>query len=65
MHWVPADVDLSIRSGDDKEIWILTNYGERPQTITLPRMMKDVLGNGDVRTVTLARYGVAVVERSR
>lgn len=59
---LPEEVELSIRSGDGKRVYILTNYGAQAKTVTLPSAMKDVLGGGTVPTVTLSQYGVAVLE---
>jgi beta-galactosidase len=58
---LPSDIDLSIRSGNGRRVFILTNYGTQPQTITLPHSMTDVLAGGTVSTVTLQQYGVAVL----
>jgi beta-galactosidase len=58
-----SDVDLAIRSGEEKRIYILTNYGEAPQTIKLPSAMEDVLNGGRITEVTLAQYAVAVLKK--
>jgi hypothetical protein len=58
---LPDDVDLAIRSGNGKQVYILTNYGVSPRTIALPSMMEDVLVGGRVSSVTLPQYGVAVL----
>jgi beta-galactosidase len=60
---VPEDVDVSVRSGEGKQVLILTNYGEKPETIKLPGSMADVLNGGQVSEVTLERYGVAVLQQ--
>ena len=63
MPGVPADVDVAVRSGDGKRVVILTNYGAEAQTVTLPDEMRDVLGGGgEVRSVSLSQYGVAVLQ---
>ncbi|AEU35867.1 beta-galactosidase [Granulicella mallensis] len=62
---LPEDVELSIRSGDGKRVYILTNYGAETKTVTLPSAMKDVLAGGTVSTVTLSQYGIAVLEATR
>ncbi len=59
---LPAQVDLSIRSGSGKRIMIFTNYGPDPVTITLPGKMSDILNGSLVKDVTLAQYGVSVVQ---
>ena len=61
MSDLPEDVDLAIRSGNGKRVFILTNYGVSPRTIALPSPMQDVLTEGTVSSVTLAHYGVAVL----
>jgi len=38
-----GDVDLAIRSGNGKRVFIFTNYGVSPRTIALPSPMQDVL----------------------
>ena len=63
MPGVPADVDVAVRSGDGKRVVMLTNYGAEAQTVTLPDEMRDVLGGGgEVRSVSLSQYGVAVLQ---
>jgi beta-galactosidase len=63
MPEVPADIDVAIRSGNGKLIYILTNYGKEKQTIKLPAEMQDVLNGGTVSEVTLSHYGVAIVQK--
>ena len=58
---VPAGVDVAVRSGAGKRVVILTNYGEASQTVALPEAMVDVLAGGEVRSVVLGQYGVAVL----
>jgi beta-galactosidase len=60
---MPADIDVAIRSGNGKLIYILTNYGKEQQTIKLPVAMQDVLNGSKVSEVTLSHYGVAVLQR--
>ncbi len=60
---VPEGVDVGIRSGDNKHIVILTNYNAQPVTIALPSAMHDVLAGGTTSSVTLAQYGVAVLQQ--
>jgi beta-galactosidase len=61
MSDLPDDVDLAIRSGNGKRVFIFTNYGVSPRTIALPSPMQDVLMGGTVSSVTLPQYGVAVL----
>jgi len=58
---LPQDVDLAIRSGNGKKVFIFTNYGASPRTIALPSQMEDVLMGGTVSSITLPQYGVAVL----
>ena len=59
---VPDGVDVYPREGDGKKVFILVNFAKTPQTITLPSAMHDVLGGGDLTTVSLDQYGVAVLQ---
>jgi beta-galactosidase len=61
MSDLPDDIDLAIRSGNGKRVFIFTNYGVSPRTIALPGPMEDVLMGGSVSSVTLPQYGVAVL----
>ena len=61
MSDLPEDVDLAIRSGNGKRVFVFTNYGVSPRTIALPGPMQDVLMGGTVSSVTLLQYGVAVL----
>jgi len=60
---LPPGVDLYIRSNNDHEVWILINFGDAPQTITLPNAFEDVLANKTTRSVTLNRFDVVVLQR--
>jgi beta-galactosidase len=61
MSDLPEDVDLAIRSGNGKRIFIFTNYAASPRTIALPGPREDILMGGTVSSVTLPQYGVAVL----
>jgi beta-galactosidase len=61
---IPADVDVAIRSNTKTRIVILTNYGSEIRVIKLPRAMQDVLNGGDTTSVSLPRFGVAVLQES-
>ena len=58
---LPPAVDVAVRSGEGKRVFILTNYGTEPASIQLPGTMRDVLGARDLTVVELPRYGVAVL----
>jgi beta-galactosidase len=59
---VPDGVDVYPRSGDGKNVYILINFAEDAKTIPLPAAMHNVLSGQTVSTVTLDRYGVAILE---
>ena len=59
---LPEGVELSIRSGDHKRIMILSNFGKQTQTIHLPSMMHNLLDGTEVSSVTLDRYGIAILQ---
>lgn len=59
---LPEGVDASIRQGGGHRVLVLTNYAAEPRQIALPNAMRDVLGTGERRALTLPRYGVAVLE---
>jgi beta-galactosidase len=61
MSDLPEDVDLAIRSGNGKRVFIFTNYAVSPRTIALPSPMEDVLLGGRGSSVTLPQYGVSVL----
>ncbi len=65
MPALPQGVDLSIRTGAGKAVYIYTNYAEQPQTLMLPHAMQDALHGGSVSSVTLPQYGVAVLYEQR
>ena len=53
----------SKKSGDQKTVWILVNFGKDVETVTLPGQMTDVLGSGRVGSVKLDPYGVSVLSK--
>jgi beta-galactosidase len=60
---LPKGVDLYERQGGGKDVWILINFGEAPQTVSLPAGFSDVLEGGSKSSVTLKRFDVVVLER--
>jgi beta-galactosidase len=63
---LPPGVDLYIRSNAHHEVWILINFGEQPQTVTLPTAFENVLADAPHSTthsVTLNRYDVVILQR--
>ncbi len=62
---LPQGVELSVRSHGQKTVWILINFAANPATVTLPKQMTDVLGGGNVSSVKLEEYGVAVLSKDQ
>lgn len=62
---VPAGVEVSARYGAHGAVFIVINLSGKPQAITLPREMNDVLEGGSKRSVDLPYYGVAVLSAAR
>ena len=58
---LPEGIDVAIRSGKGKRIFILTNYNSAPTSITLPSSMEDLLNGGHTAQLTLPKFGVAVL----
>ena len=58
---VPDGVEVCERTGDGKTVLILINHTTETQQVTLPGEMKDLLGGGQVSSVNLEKYGVAVL----
>ena len=58
---VPDGIEVCPRYGENKVVYVLVNLAKREETITLPAAMTDVLAGGTKQTVTLPRYGVAVL----
>ncbi len=62
---VPAGVEVSPRYGPHSVVYVLINFSGAQQTIKLPSEMTDVLEGGSKRSVSLAKYGVAVLSAPR
>jgi len=62
---VPEGVEVSARSGPHGVVYILINFSQKPQTISLPMAMEDVLEDGSRMSVELPVYGVAVLSAQR
>lgn len=58
---VPEGVDVAVRAGEGKRVYILTNYNAEPASITLPGSMEDILNGGKITSITLPKFGVAVL----
>ena len=62
---VPEGVEVNPRYGPNRAVYILVNLSRSEQTVTLPAAMTDVLAGGSKNSVTLPRYGVAVLSAAR
>jgi beta-galactosidase len=61
---LPTGMELSIRSGAGKRIWIFANYANELRSLTLPHSMEDVLKGGSAENLSLPRYGIAVLKEN-
>ncbi len=59
---VPEGVDVYPREGAGKKVFILVNFNKAPQRVTLPSSMRSILDGKDVTTISLNRYGVAILQ---
>jgi len=59
---VPDGIDVSVRSGEHKEIYILVNFADHPETVKLPADMYNILEKVSVKSVVLKQYDVCVLE---
>ena len=62
---VPEGVEVDPRYGKDHTVFILVNLANGTQTVPLPRSMQDVLNGGAIQSVSLPRYGVAVLSEAK
>ena len=60
---LPPGVDLYIRKDAHHEVWILINFGEAPQTVTVPTNFTNVLTSAPTTTVNLNRFDVVILQR--
>jgi beta-galactosidase len=59
----PEGVDVNVRYNKNHEVVILVNLAKQERAVKLPGPMQDVLEGGTVSSVSLPRYGVAVLSR--
>ena len=64
---VPAGVEVCVRSRGEHSVAILINHTTSEQRVSLPKTATDLLASGtpSVSSVSLPKYGVAVLELSR
>jgi beta-galactosidase len=58
---VPEGVEVYPRYGEHRVVYVIVNFAKTEETVTLPVAMADVLAGGTKQTVSLPRYGVAVL----
>jgi beta-galactosidase len=58
---VPEGVEVYPRYGKNKAVYVMVNFANDEQTVALPAPMVDVLAGGVKKSVSLARFGVAVL----
>jgi beta-galactosidase len=58
---VPDGVEVCRRQGPGKEVFVVINFADQTQHITLPRSMQGVLANKQENEVDLPQYGVEVL----
>jgi beta-galactosidase len=61
----PEGVDVNVRYGKNHEVVILVNLAKEERAVKLPGPMQDVLDGGTVTSVSLPRYGVAVLSAKK
>ena len=62
---VPDGVEVSRRSGNGKQVFLLINFNREDGSVTLPHSMKLLLSGRQGSTVTLPPYGVEVLVEGR
>lgn len=62
---VPEGVEVNPRYGSKGAVYIVVNLSKSEQTVPLPSTMTDVLAGAAKNSVTLPRYGVAVLSAAR
>ncbi len=58
---VPEGVEVSRRVAEGKQVFVLINFTQTVQHVTLPRAMKSLLEGTDVQAVELPPYGVGIL----
>lgn len=62
---VPDDVDVYRRSDAKRDIYIVVSNSESQKAVKLPKAMQDLLHGGEVTSITLDAYGVALFAATR
>jgi beta-galactosidase len=59
---VPDGIEVTRRVGQGSSVFVLTNFTKESQSVSLPRTMKSLLDQKNVKSVELPQYGVAVLQ---
>jgi beta-galactosidase len=59
---VPDGIEVTRRVGSRSSIFVLINFNNEKQNVPLPRSMKSLLDQKEVKSVELLQYGVAVLQ---
>ncbi len=59
---VPDSVEVSVRTGAGKRVFVLINFAQETQKVDLGKKMKLLLSDGQGESVELAPYGVEVLQ---
>jgi beta-galactosidase len=59
---IPEGVEVNARTGGKATVYTMINWSAGPAEVALPRPMRDLLKDAAVSTVSLPRFGVAVLK---
>jgi beta-galactosidase len=59
---VPEGVEVCERAVEGRRVVVLINHSTETKRVSLPSAMTDLLKGGNVSSVTLEKYGVAVLQ---
>lgn len=62
---VPDGVEVSRRTGEGHEVFVVINFAQEARTVSLPRTMKLLLAGTEAQTVDLPQYGVEILEDAK
>ncbi len=62
---VPDGVEVSRRTGDGHDVFVVINFSAEERTISLPRPMKLLLAGTEGESVALPQYGVEILEDAK
>ncbi len=62
---VPDGVEVSRRTGNGHDVFVVINFAQEPRTISLHRPMKLLLSGTEGESVELPQYGVEILEDAK